>query len=174
MEGSTTARLVVAGGYDPRVAENVAYLKELEALAAEKGVAQHVTFSPSVSDAERDRLLQGASCVVYTPENEHFGIVPVEAMYAGAPVLAAARAFVAARPDGLAGAHCHGGGGLAPGACIARQLGEHAEALVRDRRRGRFSCGAADEPAAALLEPASESDGVPTALIRHLLCLESL
>ena len=48
-----------------------------------------MTFSPSVSDAERDRLLQGASCVVYTPENEHFGIVPVEAMYAGAPVLAA-------------------------------------------------------------------------------------
>ena len=86
---SSLPRLVVAGGYDPRVAENVAYLKELEALAAEKGVAQHVTFSPSVSDAERDRLLQGASCVVYTPENEHFGIVPVEAMYAGAPVLAA-------------------------------------------------------------------------------------
>lgn len=27
-------------------------------------------------------------CLVYTPSNEHFGIVPVEAMYAGLPVVA--------------------------------------------------------------------------------------
>lgn len=34
-------------------------------------------------------LLQAARLVIYTPSNEHFGIVPLEAMLAGVPVLAA-------------------------------------------------------------------------------------
>ena len=34
-------------------------------------------------------LLNKASLLVYTPSNEHFGIVPLEAMLAGIPVLAA-------------------------------------------------------------------------------------
>jgi hypothetical protein len=33
-------------------------------------------------------LLQSAICVVYTPHREHFGIVPLEAMYAGSAVVA--------------------------------------------------------------------------------------
>uniref|UniRef100_A0A7R9ZNG3 Glycosyl transferase family 1 domain-containing protein n=1 Tax=Craspedostauros australis TaxID=1486917 RepID=A0A7R9ZNG3_9STRA len=36
----------------------------------------------------RSQLFQTALCVVYTPDKEHFGIVPLEAMYAGTPVLA--------------------------------------------------------------------------------------
>lgn len=84
------ASLVIAGGFDPTVTENVEYLAELQALAAELGVADAVAFRPNVSDADRNRLLQAALCVCYTPENEHFGIVPIEAMYAGAPVVASA------------------------------------------------------------------------------------
>lgn len=34
-------------------------------------------------------LLQAARLLIYTPSNEHFGIVPLEAMLAGVPVLAA-------------------------------------------------------------------------------------
>ena len=34
---------------------------------------------------ERSELLHRALCLVYTPEQEHFGIVPVEAMYAMKP-----------------------------------------------------------------------------------------
>lgn len=37
---------------------------------------------------ERSSLLRTASCVLYTPSREHFGIVPVEAMCSGAPVIA--------------------------------------------------------------------------------------
>lgn len=38
----------------------------------------------------RDRawLLQNCLAVLYTPEREHFGIVPVEAMYNQAPIIA--------------------------------------------------------------------------------------
>ena len=33
-------------------------------------------------------LISCAECLVYTPDREHFGIVPVEAMYLGTPVVA--------------------------------------------------------------------------------------
>jgi len=82
------APLVIAGGYDPRNVENVEYLKELKDLATTLGIRSHVKFRPSVSDKERAVLLQSAICVVYTPHREHFGIVPLEAMYAGSAVVA--------------------------------------------------------------------------------------
>lgn len=85
--------LAVAGGYDPRVAENVQHLAELRALAAELGIAGLVAFHCSVSDAERQRLMREALAVIYTPTDEHFGIVPLEAM-------AAARAVIAANSGG--------------------------------------------------------------------------
>ena len=81
---------VRVGGYDVNVPENVQVLSELKALASRLQVSHLVTFKPSISDQGRNELLQGALCVVYTPTNEHFGIVPIEAMYAGTPVLASA------------------------------------------------------------------------------------
>ncbi|KAL4748949.1 hypothetical protein BDW72DRAFT_143394 [Aspergillus terricola var. indicus] len=97
-------RLVVAGGYDPRITENVQYHKELDALATSLGLqtatsktvpsalsipsSVDVLFLPSVSSAFRDSLLTKSALLLYTPVNEHFGIVPIEAMRAGIPVLA--------------------------------------------------------------------------------------
>lgn len=43
---------------------------------------------PSFTDPQRTSLLAACLAVVYTPENEHFGIVPLEAMAAARPVLA--------------------------------------------------------------------------------------
>jgi alpha-1,3/alpha-1,6-mannosyltransferase len=48
-----------------------------------------VLFLLSVPSAFKATLLSAATLLVYTPSQEHFGIVPVEAMYAGLPVLAA-------------------------------------------------------------------------------------
>lgn len=82
------ARLVVAGGYDPRLAENVEHLGELRQLAQQAGVADAVRFLPSFSDRQRALLLAACVGVLYTPQREHFGIVPLEAMAAGRPVVA--------------------------------------------------------------------------------------
>lgn len=48
-----------------------------------------VLFLLSVPNTLKDILLKSARLLVYTPSNEHFGIVPLEAMLAGLPVLAA-------------------------------------------------------------------------------------
>lgn len=93
------------GGYDPRVPENVAYHQELEALADSLGLrhttAKNIITAQAASDSIsvlfllsvpaqlKSLLLRTAKLLVYTPSNEHFGIVPLEAMLGGVPVLAA-------------------------------------------------------------------------------------
>ncbi|PKX97622.1 GDP-Man:Man(1)GlcNAc(2)-PP-dolichol alpha-1,3-mannosyltransferase [Aspergillus novofumigatus IBT 16806] len=92
------------GGYDNRVQENVQYHRELDQLATSLGLqtatsktvisalsipdSVEVLFLLSIPTAFRDTLLSQAKLLLYTPINEHFGIVPVEAMRAGIPVLA--------------------------------------------------------------------------------------
>ena len=47
-----------------------------------------VLFLLSVPDQLKSSLLKAANLLLYTPSDEHFGIVPLEAMLAGVPVLA--------------------------------------------------------------------------------------
>lgn len=54
----------------------------------ELGISNEVVFLPSISSEKKADLLSRCLCVLYTPEDEHFGIVPLEAMAAGKPVLA--------------------------------------------------------------------------------------
>ncbi|KAI1867241.1 uncharacterized protein JN550_007293 [Neoarthrinium moseri] len=104
-ESRRGVRLVVAGGYDNRVAENVGYHNELVGLANSLGLSNmtaktivtalevpddvEVLFLLSVPNLLKEMLLASTQLLVYTPANEHFGIVPLEAMLAGVPVLAA-------------------------------------------------------------------------------------
>jgi len=97
-------RLIIAGGYDQRVNENVQYHKELVDLSEGLGLVTataktvptalavpseiQVLFLLSVPGPFKTTLLQNARLLLYTPTNEHFGIVPVEAMQHGLPVLA--------------------------------------------------------------------------------------
>lgn len=100
------------GGYDPRVEDNVATLKSLLEIATthhltyciltpskktgtlpsfdETVTSPDVVFLLSFTTTQRSALLTSSSTLVllYTPTNEHFGIVPVEAMACGVPVLA--------------------------------------------------------------------------------------
>jgi len=85
---SSRVRLVIAGGLDPCVAEPARTRRELEALARRRGVASQVIFHPSPDDRELRDLLSRCRCVVYTPEYEHFGYGPLEAMAASRAVVA--------------------------------------------------------------------------------------
>jgi len=80
--------LVLAGGYDPRLQYCVEYLEFLKKIVAEEGVADHVSFHLSPKDPVKVQLLSICSALIYTPSEEHFGIVPLEAMYLGKPVIA--------------------------------------------------------------------------------------
>ncbi|VBB83687.1 Putative Glycosyltransferase Family 4 [Podospora comata] len=100
------SKLVVAGGYDARVHENVSYHTDLVSLCEKLGLKSatvktvvsalnssiedvDVLFLLSVPNALKEILLKSAKLLVYTPREEHFGIVPLEAMLRGVPVLAA-------------------------------------------------------------------------------------
>ncbi|AYU82574.1 glycosyltransferase-like protein [Leishmania donovani] len=91
-EGKKPLMLIIAGGYDPRLAENVQYADELAALATTKLriPASQVRYLKNISDDEKAVLLSEMRALVYTPSREHFGIVPVEAMAYSKPVVAIA------------------------------------------------------------------------------------
>ncbi|OMJ23118.1 Alpha-1,3/1,6-mannosyltransferase ALG2 [Smittium culicis] len=108
----TNIVLIVAGGYDPNLPENVDHLGELIETTKEENLQYQilwpssysnnkyprsssnekskglVLFLPSFSDNVRSYLFKIASVALYTPENEHFGLVPVESMYMSVPVIA--------------------------------------------------------------------------------------
>ncbi|KAK7023833.1 alpha-1,3/1,6-mannosyltransferase ALG2 [Favolaschia claudopus] len=112
LSGSPNLRLVLAGGYDPRVEDNMQTLTALIDLTRSQSLTFNVITSSSssvklppfntnptnpdvlfllnFSTQQRTALLTAPStrALLYTPANEHFGIVPVEAMCCGLPVLA--------------------------------------------------------------------------------------
>ncbi|XP_055339574.1 alpha-1,3/1,6-mannosyltransferase ALG2-like [Paramacrobiotus metropolitanus] len=82
--------LVIAGGYDERVPENREYHQDLVDLVEQLGLSGHVTFLRSIDNSEKLQLLHDCTALLYTPSGEHFGIVPLEAMYMRRPVVAVA------------------------------------------------------------------------------------
>lgn len=110
---ASKCRLVIAGGFDSRVAENALTYDQLvqqcdrhklphtTISAAELSLpldvgglkssarqAAQVIFLPSIPDALKRSLLHHARVLLYTPANEHFGIVPLEAALAHCPCIA--------------------------------------------------------------------------------------
>ena len=66
--GAAPLHLVLAGGYDPRLAENVEHLEELRREADALGLSAAVTFLPSFGDEQKAALLAAATLVLYTPQ----------------------------------------------------------------------------------------------------------
>jgi alpha-1,3/alpha-1,6-mannosyltransferase len=80
--------LVLAGGFDDRVEENARVYGELERLVSRLGLKESVSLVKNLNQESKLQMLQFCIALVYTPPNEHFGIVPLEAMVLGRPVVA--------------------------------------------------------------------------------------
>jgi glycosyltransferase involved in cell wall biosynthesis len=82
--------LVIAGGPDKRRLGRDEHAKFLRSYAETNGVADRVRLVGQVSRTELPALLRSADVVVCSPWYEPFGIVPLEAMACGVPVVASA------------------------------------------------------------------------------------
>ena len=87
--GFPDVELVVVGG-DATETESDSEVRRLLAVAAELGVREQVTFRGQVPREAMPGIFRSADAVVCTPWYEPFGIVPLEAMACGIPVVAAA------------------------------------------------------------------------------------
>ncbi|KAK9124737.1 hypothetical protein Sjap_014339 [Stephania japonica] len=95
--------LVIAGGFDKRLRDNVEHLEELKSVAEKEGVSDRINYITSCSTAERNKLLSQFKPMY----DEHFGIVPLEAMAAHKPVIACnSGGPVETKKDGVTGFLC--------------------------------------------------------------------
>ncbi|KAF8514732.1 alpha-1,3-mannosyltransferase ALG2 [Hysterangium stoloniferum] len=116
LSGLDKLRLILAGGFDPRLNDNVETVAHLTSLcelhslscvvrSAEMGLSgcnggpgpgpgpdpdPDVILLLNFTEEQRTWLLTSPKtlALLYTPTNEHFGIIPVEGMISGLPVLA--------------------------------------------------------------------------------------
>jgi D-inositol-3-phosphate glycosyltransferase len=98
--------LVVAGGPPARRLAEDPEARRLAALAERLGLAGRVRFRGQVEPGDLPALYRSADLVVCVPWYEPFGIVPLEAMACGVPVVASAvGGLVDSVVDGVAGVH---------------------------------------------------------------------
>lgn len=79
---------ILAGGYDPINQTNKETFDKLIELTHSKKLEDKIIFLKSPSDQVKVDLLNSCDVLIYTPLKEHFGIVPLEAMLVGKPVIA--------------------------------------------------------------------------------------
>jgi D-inositol-3-phosphate glycosyltransferase len=89
-DGGPDTELVVAGGPDVGGLDDDPDVQRLRAVAREHGVADRVEFRGRVGREELPALFRSADVAVCVPWYEPFGIVPLEAMACGTPVIASA------------------------------------------------------------------------------------
>lgn len=81
-------RLVLAGGYDRRLPEVRALVEQLQAEALARGLADQVELRFDPPQDALEALWREAFALIHCAPAEHFGIVLIEAMSRGLPVLA--------------------------------------------------------------------------------------
>jgi D-inositol-3-phosphate glycosyltransferase len=124
------AELVIAGGPPAAELDGDREARRFRALAAEHGVADRVWLVGRVERPDVPALLRSADVVCCTPWYEPFGIVPLEAMACGVPVVAAA-------VGGLQDTVVHGVTGLHVPPREPDAIAEALNALLDDPQRRR-------------------------------------
>jgi glycosyltransferase involved in cell wall biosynthesis len=84
------AELMIAGGDGSADAASNSERDRLDMLARQHGVADRIRFVGQMSRGQMAALLRSADVVVCTPWYEPFGMVPLEAMASGVPVVGSA------------------------------------------------------------------------------------
>ncbi|MCW2615700.1 MAG: putative glycosyl transferase [Frankiales bacterium] len=125
--------LVVAGGPDAGHLDDDAEVARLRGIAGQAGIADRVRFLGRVGRDDLPPLLRSADVAVCVPWYEPFGIVPLEAMACGVPVVASA-------VGGLVDTVVHGQTGLLVPPRDPAALAEVLDELLLDVRR-RASLG---------------------------------
>lgn len=124
------AELVVAGGPDVAELDRDPEALRLRALAESAGVAARVVFRGRIPHREVPALLRSADAAICYPWYEPFGIVPLEAMACGVPV-------VAASVGGLVDSVLDGVTGMLVPPRAPEKLGEMLQRLLLDGARLR-------------------------------------
>ena len=161
--------LVIAGG-PPRaqLGDEPAY-RSLVRLAGQLGVADRVVFAGQVSRTRMPALLRSADLLVHTALYEPFGMVPLEAMACGTPVMAAAGgSHQDAIVDGTTGVLVRPGNPAA----LARQVRQLLASpmllqgygiAAADRARARYSWERIGRETLAVYERSLQQDQLPAA-----------
>ncbi len=105
-------------------------VRRLRALARRLGVADRVTFTGALPRADMPVMLRSADVVTCTPWYEPFGIVPLEAMACGVPVVASA-------VGGMRDTIVHDVTGRLVTPRMPRECAEAVSALLHDSFLGR-------------------------------------
>ncbi|KRV49950.1 glycosyl transferase [Wenjunlia vitaminophila] len=125
------AELVIAGGPPPDRLHEDPEARRLTELAAEAGVADRLCLLGGVARERMPALLRSADVVICPPRYEPFGIVPLEAMACGLPVVASAvGGHLDTVADGVTGRLFPPGDPVALGAAVNELL---ADAPLRTR-----------------------------------------
>ena len=174
-DGLDVELVVVGGGGGPADGTPDPELERLAGIARDTGAAAHVELRGQVPQARLPELYRSADVVVCAPWYEPFGIVPLEAMACGVPVVASSvGGLIDSVVDGATGRHvpprdveavADAVRGLLLDEPLRRALGANG----RSRMASRYSWSRiAADTERAYLELVSEGQGhVTTAGRRH-------
>jgi glycosyltransferase involved in cell wall biosynthesis len=138
LAGVPGAELIVAGGSERRRLRSDTEARRLLAVAEAHGVADRVELRGRLAHEDVPRLLRSADVAAVCPWYEPFGMVPLEAMACGVPVVASAvGGMLDTVVDGMTGL-------LVPPRCPERIAEALVELLADPARRAAMGSVAAD------------------------------